>query len=40
MEPSLPAISVHSTQTQLNASPHDRNPFTMGLIEEGIPEGQ
>lgn len=25
---------------QLNVSPHDRNAFAMGLIEESVPEGQ
>lgn len=43
MEPSPhcpSATSAHSTKTQLAASPHDGNAFTMGLIEEGVPEGQ
>ena len=43
MEPSPhcpSATSAHSTQTQLNALPHDRNAFTMSLIEESVPEGQ
>lgn len=35
----VPQPPPHSTAPR-TVSPHHRNPFTTGLVEEGVPEGQ